>query len=271
MLVLTSICSNFTTGICCGHGEGNYRVVYDGVTVKSGGAFYDSETVEFGCEVPTARPTDNPTKRPVEVSKPSSLESGSSGSSGSNSSYRCVSKPLVDAGYQVSEQLCNRFIDCYNKYINTGDDWFCVEGEVCIEATLCGNDSIAAEETAKVEEVDTATTTQTAPKPASNNPRPTPSRPVSASTPGSTSTSSVAVVDSTMSPSTAQPSDRPTDAPITASPSVAPTTMNPTGSPSRIPTLAPTLVSVSLYLEIIYDQCKEIPCVQSSYASHFAQ
>jgi len=64
--------------------------------------------------------------------------SGSAGSS-SGSIYRCVQKDLLDRGYTVEESLCSQFVDCYNGFIDMGDDWFCEDGEICTESPDCGS------------------------------------------------------------------------------------------------------------------------------------
>ncbi len=63
---LEDLAYNFTiydsNGICCWYGEGSYEVYYDGSFIKSGGDFYDYETVEFGSSTAeTCSPTMSPT------------------------------------------------------------------------------------------------------------------------------------------------------------------------------------------------------------------
>eukprot|EP00804_Cyclotella_cryptica_P028153 CCRYP_011028-RA/>CCRYP_011028-RA protein AED:0.13 eAED:0.13 QI:434/1/0.6/1/0.5/0.4/5/3085/1111 len=163
-------------GICCDHGEGSYEVYFEGKQVKKGGAYYDAETTEFGMCDETSAPTENAGTRPPspapestktdakpEVSRPTggsgvsvgsvSASGGSVGSS-SGSIYRCVQKDLLDQGYTVKEPLCSQFVDCFNGFINMGDDWFCEDGEVCTESPGCaspneGGGGNGAEEQAK--------------------------------------------------------------------------------------------------------------------------
>jgi hypothetical protein len=53
-------------------------------------------------------------------------------------SYVCVIKDIAEQGYEVSSENCNKFVvNCYNQYIDMGDDWFCTEDEVCIRASAC--------------------------------------------------------------------------------------------------------------------------------------
>jgi len=58
--------------------------------------------------------------------------------SSNSPSYVCVMKDLVEQGYEVSTENCNKYVvNCYNQYIDMGDDWFCTESEVCIRASAC--------------------------------------------------------------------------------------------------------------------------------------
>lgn len=175
-------------GICCDHGEGSYEVYFDGKQLKSGGAYYDDETTEFGMCGESVAPAENDLTSPPSaapesskmdtkpvVSRPTSVggislgsvsggggsgesssgsagsnnssagssngsEGSSSGSDGSSSGsiYRCVQKDLLDRGYTVEEPLCSQFVDCYNGFIDMGDDWFCEDGEGCTESPGCG-------------------------------------------------------------------------------------------------------------------------------------
>jgi hypothetical protein len=134
-------------GLCCEHGKGGYEVYYDGKMVKEGGVFYDNDVWVFGRCGETPAPvamSDAPSPAPVE-SKGSTASSDGSGSnnavtSGSEggSKYRCVQQSLLDRGYVIDADLCPRFTDCYNKFIEMGDDWFCKDGEVCTETANCG-------------------------------------------------------------------------------------------------------------------------------------
>jgi hypothetical protein len=114
-------------GICCEHGNGSYKVSWDGVELKQGAAFYDAETTPFGLCGETEQPTLAQTK-PVAV--------GGGGKPG-DAAYRCVAIPLVENGYEVSSNKCDLFTDCYNKHIGVGDDWFCDENSQCVEAPDC--------------------------------------------------------------------------------------------------------------------------------------
>ena len=97
---------------------------YDKEVVAQGGAFYDSESVDFGCKTP--EPTGEPTRRPTHRPTPMPVKATSGGvqfkpGSGNKSPYRCVANPLVQAGYVVSEKFCDKFTDCYNHFIGTKD------------------------------------------------------------------------------------------------------------------------------------------------------
>jgi hypothetical protein len=113
-------------GMCCEHGNGSYTAKYDGEVIKTGSSFYDDEKAPFGLcgvsEAPTASPQ---------------LESSSSGTSTGGTAYRCVPKPLIQAGYMIAVDKCMNFVDCYNPHIQTADDWFCDEDAECIEAPKC--------------------------------------------------------------------------------------------------------------------------------------
>jgi hypothetical protein len=43
-----TITDTWGDGVCCGYGEGAYKVEYNGSLVKSGGQFFKSESVTFG-------------------------------------------------------------------------------------------------------------------------------------------------------------------------------------------------------------------------------
>lgn len=139
-------------GICCSHGNGSYKISYDGVELKEGDVFYDSESTLFGL----CGATEQPTKKP-SANKPSGLSIGGAVTNSGASSYRCVANQLLDSGYEVSEKLCDQFVDCYNHHIKVGDDWFCEENAQCVEAPACGSiegdDDPADEATTTPEEV----------------------------------------------------------------------------------------------------------------------
>jgi len=265
-------------GLCCEHGEGMYRVRYDGEVIKAGAAFYDEESVEFGCptskptEEPTPKPTSEPTSKPtfkpvksqtmtsnvqnvMNENKPSSTSSSGAGSASNSQSYRCVANPLVKAGYQVSLQFCDKFVDCYNQYIEMGDDWFCEEGEGCIEAEVCGGGggvTVVGEVVAPAADNDEASVEEIAVVEAPSKPQPTPSRPANSAAKPEPATSIDAGVAAPIP--TNKPSPMPTAHPATAMPSAHPTTMSPTESPTEIPTMTPTT-----------GPCGGDPCPISSY------
>jgi len=154
-------------GLCCDHGDGSYRVEYDGAVIAVGGAFFDEESIEFGCstESPTMKPTKKRTKKPTtkptkarddeaaasasngitannsneQPSNSGGRDGGDGGSSksGTASYYRCVADPLVKAGYVVAQTHCDKFVDCYNTHIQIADNWFCKENESCVPAAAC--------------------------------------------------------------------------------------------------------------------------------------
>lgn len=120
-------------GLCCGEGQGSYKISYDGKELNSGGVFYDSESTPFGLCGATLAPTNEPTIK----TKPS----GAAGASNSGMGYRCVAKSLAERGYKISADKCNLFDDCFNPQIKVGDDWFCDDSSTCIEATACGTET----------------------------------------------------------------------------------------------------------------------------------
>lgn len=120
-------------GICCEHGNGSYKVSYDGEEIKQGGAFYDKEITPFGLCGQTVAPTHKPT---------ASNSSGGKGGGGGGGklgdlAYRCVANPLIESGYVVLNNMCHLFVDCFNQHINIGDDWYCGENEQCVEVPAC--------------------------------------------------------------------------------------------------------------------------------------
>jgi len=143
-------------GLCCGEGQGSYTISYDGVELKTGDAFYDYETTEFGL----CGATETPTKEPTLSSTDSTVDkpSGAAATSSSGVGFRCVDHSLADRGYQISADKCNLFDDCFNPQIKVGDDWFCDESSTCIEAPACG-DAVesSVENTADESETDNAT------------------------------------------------------------------------------------------------------------------
>ena len=200
---------------------------------------YDGEVIANvpRCCVETPEPTPGPTRKPTPQPVEQSNNAESSGGGGGSSLHRCVANDLAEAGYLVKNQFCDKFVDCYNQYIATGDDWFCNDDEVCIEADACGGVAGMAPESeapAKVEE--------TVSKP---QPPPTQSKPGPNSASKLESSAEVASVGAP--PTTDKPTPKPTaatpkpiDAPITAAPSAIPTSMSPTESPTEIPTLSYT-------------------------------
>lgn len=203
-------------GMCCQHGEGSYEISYDGAELKQGAIFYDKETTTFGyCGNPpeTDQPTNTPTKNDVTIS-------GGGGQPG-EVAYRCVAQPLIDAGYKIARNMCGLFVDCFNEFIQVGDDFFCDEGSACVEAPACGIDEDGQQVDVTAEPPPPPTNKPTPNTPAS---RPVPSQPKADPTPKPVS----------KPPTRAPTSKAPTLAPATASPSATPT------SPTTTPTLLPT-------------------------------
>jgi len=122
------VLTHTSTGICCGHGAGGYTAKYDGEELVSGASFYDSETTPFGNCGKTDQPTDEPTKPP-------SLKGG--GGSPDAQAYRCVSKDQAKSNYEVPHGKCDQLVNCYNSFIDIGDDFFCDKESECIEALAC--------------------------------------------------------------------------------------------------------------------------------------
>jgi len=118
--------------MCCEHGNGSYKISYDGVQLKEGAAFYDSETTPFGL----CGNTEQPTKKPTSSNGGGGSGGGGGGKAGDNA-YRCIANPLVESGYEVSSGKCDLFVDCFNKHISVGDDWYCGDDEQCIETPSC--------------------------------------------------------------------------------------------------------------------------------------
>ena len=138
-------------GVCCDHGNGSYKVKFDGKDVKNGAAFYDYETTALGRCGETPVPTNHPTvdasiKAPTiapKFTRPTTIVSSGSSPPGAKA-FRCVPNQLVGEGYTVSGRLCDKFTDCYNKWIDVGDDFFCNDGEECIEAPACSDGDVLA-------------------------------------------------------------------------------------------------------------------------------
>jgi len=213
-------------GICCEHGNGSYKVSYDGVQLGGGNAFYDKEMISFGyCGNPPD--TELPTKKPTPKNNPASggnISGGGGGGGGGNpgeTAYRCVANALVESGYEISSDKCNLFVDCYNQYIDVGDDFFCNSAnEQCVDAPACGGG---------IEENNLADEATAPPQPVVTNPptnRPTQkvvaSRPfVARPKPGSQPSP---VITQTKSKS-------PTPSPVSEAPTMLPTTDRPTYGP----------------------------------------
>jgi len=217
-------------GMCCEHGNGSYKISYDGVELKQGSTFYDLEKTPFGfCGAPD---TEQPTKKPTEAPQKNTASGGTTISGGGGKSgdaaYRCVPNPLAESGYEVSSDKCNLFVDCYNQYIDVGDDFFCDENSICVDAPGCG-----------VKEDDPAEAS-TAPPPAVSSPqtnpptskvsasRPIVARPKPASKPASKPAPEISKTKST--PPTPSPVAVAVDSP-TESPTLLPTTYRPTYGP----------------------------------------
>ncbi len=47
--IVFNITDAFNDGICCSHGYGSYEIYYNGDLARSGGDFFDTETLIFGC------------------------------------------------------------------------------------------------------------------------------------------------------------------------------------------------------------------------------
>ncbi|KAL3775724.1 hypothetical protein ACHAW5_002936 [Stephanodiscus triporus] len=250
-------------GLCCDHGEGGYEVRYQGELIKSGSTFYDSESVEFGCggeegdgeegeTTPTQKPGsgENPFSIPSqttptpsdaseeETSSVSSLPDPSDGDGGvvvegggdGRSSHRCASRESVEGGYQVPVEDCDILTDCYNQYIETGDDWFCTEDEVCVVADECG---VVASEASSV--IDGSEGGADGTRPAASPARPTSGVASSASVPESMPPGEVA-------PPSKEPTNGPTSSlaltpypTITSSSTGSPTEMATSSLPSYLP------------------------------------
>ena len=119
--------------MCCEHGNGSYKISYDGVQLKEGAAFYDSETTPFGL----CGNTEQPTKKPTSSSNGGGGGGGGGGGKAGDNAYRCIANPLVESGYEVSSGKCELFVDCFNEHISVGDDWYCADNEQCIETPSC--------------------------------------------------------------------------------------------------------------------------------------
>lgn len=145
-------------GVCCKHGKGSYEVSWDGNLLKEGAAFYDSETTPFGLCGDTEPPTEsNKSNAPSGVQSSASeskapsraqTSTGGNGKSG-DSSYKCLPENLIDEGYEVSIEKCDMYENCFNEYINVGDDWFCNESEQCVSAPSCGESNLHSTESSQ--------------------------------------------------------------------------------------------------------------------------
>ena len=211
-------------GICCEHGDGFYTVSYDGEVLKEGGAFYDFDTTPFG----SCGATETPNKQPT------STGSVQNAGSGENTAHRCIAKPLIESGYVVSSDKCGLFVDCYNKHIQVGDDWFCDENSSCVQAPSCGIDTASVDEPAP----------EIIPQPATNKPTPeivskspptnkptmevVASRPVVARPKPVPQTSQVTLKTTNAPVAKMATEPNPTQVPTTLSPSLNPTTSQPT-------------------------------------------
>lgn len=279
-------------GLCCDHGEGSYELFYDGKSVKKGGVFYDSDVWVFGrcgeTPAPVVGSTEEPSPAPAHSPSGSAVGTpntdASTGGDG-GSIYRCIQQSLVDRGYVVDGDLCPRFADCYNKFIDMGDDWFCEDGEVCSTAPACGSEpdkdeqetvvedfedkAVEVQEKGEEEEIQVEPTNTDSPvsKPVGRPPtvsafdpaKPTPiGRPMRPNP----STSTVTVPDPTPSPisSTLSP-DLPSPAPVTSTPEPSSlVTSEPTAAATSVePSLTPTTSRPTL------GPCDGEPCSQRKY------
>ena len=57
----------YSDGICCGFGNGNYEISYNGELVASGGEFTSDEITSFGSCTQTANPTKTPSSPPTAL------------------------------------------------------------------------------------------------------------------------------------------------------------------------------------------------------------
>ena len=48
-----------------------------------------------------------------------------------------MSKALLESDYEVSSDICDLFVDCFNQHINVADDWFCGDSEQCVSMSAC--------------------------------------------------------------------------------------------------------------------------------------
>lgn len=300
-------CMSFTIrdtggdGLCCSHGEGSYEVFYDGKKVKSGDVFYDDEVTVFGRCQETPAPTagvesDPPSPAPIKNSGNGNSESSSnsnniasSESGGGGSSFRCVQQSLVDRGYVIEAALCPRFVDCYNEFIEMGDDWFCEDGEVCTVSPACGSsdgdetetivekqpdgseqDALESGEETEVETLgeseqeieleETATESTPIGRPPTAS---QPSKPASVGRPmrPNPSASTITTTDPTPAPvtSTLAPVSN-TPAPIASTPSPIASTLEPTVTATSMePSLTPTTSRPT------QGPCDGLPCNQKNY------
>lgn len=238
-------------GLCCDHGDGSYKFEYNGKEIKSGAAFYDLETTEFGLCGETWEPTgveaSAPSKAPIQKMTTSNVSGGGGGGGGGGNDggtrFRCVDKDLLARGYRVQASLCSEFTDCYNEFIDQGDDWFCSDGQECFETSSCG----VTEVVEAIEETIPAVSKPATPasRPTEVRPRPVPSAKVPVTAPPVAT-----VVASTSAPSSAQSTNEPSSL-RTDEPSSRAT--------SEFPTMTPTTSMPTL------GQCDGEPCPQSHF------
>jgi len=62
-----TIADFYNDGICCGSGEGSYKLYFGGMLIKEGGEYASEEKTFFGntCPVPTTIPSQSPTDVPI--------------------------------------------------------------------------------------------------------------------------------------------------------------------------------------------------------------
>merc|ERR1712183_295207 len=65
-----TIYDSYGDGICCTYGYGGYDLFVDGVIIKSGGVFSNSETITFPSNAPVTVPTNSPLASPTNAPAP---------------------------------------------------------------------------------------------------------------------------------------------------------------------------------------------------------
>jgi len=65
-----TIYDSYGDGMCCSYGQGFYKVTYDGVLLKAGGEYQQSESVDLGSSAPSPMPIPAPEPAPVPAPMP---------------------------------------------------------------------------------------------------------------------------------------------------------------------------------------------------------